>query len=143
MYQSIFKYIIVVEFTIFKNWMEHFSSSSYKRSGNLRLRVHFCWKYTYQQQQHNSVDIITESYTIWINFTFVTGRGSGSYVGGWLISVIGTRESFRLMGFLAIAGGVAYGLLHYFWLRKVELQERDEDVTTAAAGNANCESSLK
>ena len=47
------------------------------------------------------------------------------------------------MGFLAIAGGVAYGLLHYFWLRKVELKERDEDVTTAAAGNANCESSLK
>jgi hypothetical protein len=39
------------------------------------------------------------------------------------------------MGFLAIAGGVAYGLLHYFWLRKVELQEKD-DVTTAAAGNA-------
>jgi len=64
-------------------------------------------------------------------------------VGGWLISVIGTRASFRLMGFLAIAGGVAYGLLHYFWLRKVELKERDEDVTTAAAGNANCESSLK
>ena len=90
-----------------------------------------------------SVDIITESYTIWTNFTFVTGRGSGSYVGGWLISVIGTRESFRLMGFLAIAGGVAYGLLHYFWLRKVELKEREEDVTTATAGNANCKSSLK
>lgn len=122
--------------------MEHFSSSSYKRSGNLRLRIKLSWQYTYQQQQHNSVDIITESYTIWINFTCVTGRGSGSYVGGWLISIIGTRASFRLMGFLAIAGGVAYGLLHYFWLRKVELQERDEDVVTAAAGNANCESSL-
>lgn len=115
--------------------MEHSSSSSYKMSGNLRLRVKFYWKYTYRQQQHNSVDIITELLTIWINFTFVTGRGSGSYVGGWLISVTGTRESFRLMGFMAIAGGVAYGLLHYFWLRKVELNERDEDVMTAAAGN--------
>lgn len=123
--------------------MEHFSASSHKRSGYLRLRVKFSWKCTYLQQQHNSVDIITESRTIWINFTFVTGRGGGSYVGGWLISVIGTRASFRLMGFLAIAGGVAYGLLHYFWLRKVELKERDEDVTTAAGGNANCESSLK
>lgn len=44
------------------------------------------------------------------------------------------------MGFLAIAGGVAYGLLHYFWLRKVELKERDEDVTTAAAGSTACKS---
>jgi hypothetical protein len=123
--------------------MEHYSSCSYKRSGNLRLVVKFSWKYTYQEQQNNSVDIIPESHTIWISFTFVTGRGSGSCVGGWLISVIGTRASFRLMGFLAIAGGVAYGLLHYFWLRKVELKERDEDVTTAAAGNTNCESSLK
>ncbi|XP_021942576.1 uncharacterized protein LOC110841378 isoform X2 [Zootermopsis nevadensis] len=66
---------------------------------------------------------------------FSLGRGSGSYVGGWLISVMGTRESFRLMGFLAIAGGVAYGLLHYFWLRKVELNGKDED---AAATTAEC-----
>jgi hypothetical protein len=47
------------------------------------------------------------------------------------------------MGFLAIAGGVAYGLLHYFWLRKVELNGKGEDVTAAVAGNANCKSSLK
>lgn len=65
-----------------------------------------------------------------------TGRGSGSYVGGWLISVMGTRESFRLMGFLAIAGGVAYGLLHYFWLRKVELNGKDEDAAATTAGNS-------
>ncbi|PNF26153.1 hypothetical protein B7P43_G04442 [Cryptotermes secundus] len=64
---------------------------------------------------------------------FSLGRGSGSYVGGWLISVMGTRESFRIMGFLAIAGGVAYGLLHYFWLRKVELNAKDEDAAAAAA----------
>jgi hypothetical protein len=69
-----------------------------------------------------------------------TGRGSGSYVGGWLISVMGTRESFRIMGFLAIAGGMAYGLLHYFWLRKVELSRKDEDAAAAAAGNATHDS---
>lgn len=69
-----------------------------------------------------------------------TGRGSGSYVGGWLISVMGTRESFRIMGFLAIAGGVAYGLLHYFWLRKVELNGKDEDAAAAAAGNSDRDS---
>jgi hypothetical protein len=49
---------------------------------------------------------------------------------------MGTRESFRIMGFLAIAGGVAYGLLHYFWLRKVELTGKEEDAAAAAAGNA-------
>jgi hypothetical protein len=53
---------------------------------------------------------------------------------------MGTRESFRLMGFLAIAGGVAYGLLHYFWLRKVELSGKDEDAAAAAAGNASHDS---
>jgi hypothetical protein len=57
-------------------------------------------------------------------------------MGGWLISITGTRESFRIMGFLAIAGGVVYGLLHYFWLRKVELNGKDEDAAAAAAGNA-------
>jgi hypothetical protein len=53
---------------------------------------------------------------------------------------MGTRESFRIMGFLAIAGGVAYGLLHYFWLRKVELNGKDEDAAAAAAGNSDRDS---
>jgi hypothetical protein len=61
-------------------------------------------------------------------------------MGGWLISITGTRESFRIMGFLAIAGGVAYGLLHYFWLRKVELNGKDEDAAVAAAGNTGRDS---
>nr|CAD7397205.1 unnamed protein product [Timema cristinae] len=47
-------------------------------------------------------------------------RGSGSFFGGLLIGTVGTRESFRIMGMLAIVGGITYGLLHYFWLRKVE-----------------------
>jgi len=89
-----------------------------------------CWHYKIMQNMDNS-DICC------------SGRGSGSYVGGWLISVMGTRESFRLMGFLAIAGGVAYGLLHHFWLRKVELKGKDEDAAAAAAGNAGHDSLVK
>nr|CAD7602507.1 unnamed protein product [Timema genevievae] len=52
--------------------------------------------------------------------SYQTGRGSGSFFGGLLIGTVGTRESFRIMGMLAIVGGITYGLLHYFWLRKVE-----------------------
>ncbi|XP_071441996.1 uncharacterized protein [Hetaerina americana] len=51
---------------------------------------------------------------------FSLGRGSGSFVGGFLLGSVGTRESFRIMGYLAGAGGVVYGVLHYFWLKKLE-----------------------
>ncbi|XP_046383523.1 uncharacterized protein LOC124154065 [Ischnura elegans] len=51
---------------------------------------------------------------------FSLGRGSGSFVGGFLLGSVGTRQSFRIMGYLAAAGGVLYGLLHYFWLKKLE-----------------------
>lgn len=47
------------------------------------------------------------------------GRGSGSFGGGLLIASLGTREAFRYMGLIAFLGGVLYGLLHYFWLRKI------------------------
>ncbi|KAJ9586879.1 hypothetical protein L9F63_019523 [Diploptera punctata] len=63
---------------------------------------------------------------------FSLGRGSGSYLGGWLISIVGTRESFRIMGFLAIVGGLAYGMLHFCWLKKVELTGKEQNPTEAA-----------
>lgn len=64
------------------------------------------------------------SYYAWSAFFFYyvfTGRGSGSFGGGLLIASLGTREAFRYMGLIAFLGGVAYGLLHYFWLRKINM----------------------
>ncbi|XP_034835100.1 major facilitator superfamily domain-containing protein 6-A-like [Maniola hyperantus] len=52
---------------------------------------------------------------------FSLGRGSGSFGGGLLIASLGTREAFRYMGLIAFLGGVLYGLLHYFWLRKTTM----------------------
>ncbi|XP_072946601.1 major facilitator superfamily domain-containing protein 6-like isoform X2 [Epargyreus clarus] len=52
---------------------------------------------------------------------FSLGRGSGSFGGGLLIASLGTREAFRYMGLIAFLGGVLYGLLHYFWLRKIKM----------------------
>ncbi|XP_067010301.2 major facilitator superfamily domain-containing protein 6-A [Anabrus simplex] len=60
---------------------------------------------------------------------FSLGRGSGSFLGGFLIGTLGTRESFRFMGIMAIVGGIAYGALHYFWLRHVE--RRSENTSPA------------
>lgn len=51
---------------------------------------------------------------------FSLGRGSGSFVGGFLIAEVGTREAFRYMGLCAVVGGICYGLLHLFWLRKFD-----------------------
>lgn len=55
------------------------------------------------------------------------GRGSGSFAGGFLISSFGTREAFRYMGSVACLGGISYGLLHFFWLRKMRDTRDDED----------------
>ncbi|KAK6637376.1 hypothetical protein RUM44_007792 [Polyplax serrata] len=52
---------------------------------------------------------------------FSLGRGSGSFVGGLLISTVGTRKSFRIMGLIAIGGGFSYFLLHYLWLRNLRV----------------------
>ncbi|XP_038207572.1 uncharacterized protein LOC119829246 [Zerene cesonia] len=53
---------------------------------------------------------------------FSLGRGSGSFGGGLLIASLGTREAFRYMGLIAFLGGVLYGLLHYFWLRNINMK---------------------
>ncbi|KAG8234738.1 hypothetical protein J437_LFUL000973 [Ladona fulva] len=63
---------------------------------------------------------------------FSLGRGSGSFVGGFLLGSVGTRESFRIMGYLAGAGGVLYGILHYFWLKKLQRPAAQEEVAENA-----------
>lgn len=51
---------------------------------------------------------------------FSLGRGSGSFFGGFLIGEVGTREAFRYMGLVAVAGGLAYKFIHSIWLRKYD-----------------------
>uniref|UniRef100_A0A182LXW2 Major facilitator superfamily associated domain-containing protein n=1 Tax=Anopheles culicifacies TaxID=139723 RepID=A0A182LXW2_9DIPT len=59
---------------------------------------------------------------------FSLGRGSGSFFGGFLIGEVGTREAFRYMGLVAVAGGLAYKFIHSIWLRKYDNPDADEDV---------------
>lgn len=66
---------------------------------------------------------------------FSLGRGSGSFVGGLLIGTHGTRESFRLMGVLAVVGGGAYWLLHRYWLHTLHRQTRELAAAVAEAFN--------
>ncbi|XP_021700566.1 uncharacterized protein LOC5566438 isoform X2 [Aedes aegypti] len=58
---------------------------------------------------------------------FSLGRGSGSFFGGFLIGEVGTREAFRYMGLVAVAGGIAYKFIHAIWLRKYDNPELDEE----------------
>uniref|UniRef100_A0A8D8GW67 Major facilitator superfamily domain-containing protein 6-A n=1 Tax=Culex pipiens TaxID=7175 RepID=A0A8D8GW67_CULPI len=59
---------------------------------------------------------------------FSLGRGSGSFFGGFLIGEVGTREAFRYMGLVAVAGGLAYKFIHAIWLRKYDNPDADDDV---------------
>uniref|UniRef100_A0A182IT32 Major facilitator superfamily associated domain-containing protein n=1 Tax=Anopheles atroparvus TaxID=41427 RepID=A0A182IT32_ANOAO len=58
---------------------------------------------------------------------FSLGRGSGSFFGGFLIGEVGTREAFRYMGLVAVAGGLAYKFIHAIWLRKYDNPDADEE----------------
>lgn len=51
---------------------------------------------------------------------FSLGRGSGSFVGGFLIGEVGTRDAFRYMGLVAVAGGFMYKIIHAIWLKKFD-----------------------
>ncbi|XP_075992975.1 uncharacterized protein LOC142987902 [Anticarsia gemmatalis] len=69
---------------------------------------------------------------------FSLGRGSGSFGGGLLIASLGTREAFRYMGLIAFLGGVLYGLLHYFWLKNINMtgmQDACEPDTESGEGD--------
>ncbi|KAJ8735332.1 hypothetical protein PYW07_006952 [Mythimna separata] len=78
---------------------------------------------------------------------FSLGRGSGSFGGGLLIATLGTREAFRYMGLIAFLGGVLYGLLHYFWLKNINMTgmqnacepEANETIESGEADKLNAE----
>lgn len=77
--------------------------------------------------------VTTKLHSVIIMFGF-SGRGSGSFGGGLLIASLGTREAFRYMGLIAFLGGVLYGLLHYFWLRKISTSDLEYTCTEQYAG---------
>lgn len=60
---------------------------------------------------------------------FSIGRGSGSFIGGYLIKWVGIRQAFRLMGLGAMIAGGMYVLMHIAWLRKFDSPAmEDEDI---------------
>lgn len=38
-----------------------------------------------------------------------------------MIGTVGTRETFRYMGLVALAGGISYKIIHILWLKKFDL----------------------
>lgn len=46
------------------------------------------------------------------------GRGSGSFIGGQIISKYGIRDAFQIMGVFAGCSGVIYTVLYRCWLKK-------------------------
>ncbi|XP_070494972.1 major facilitator superfamily domain-containing protein 6 isoform X2 [Chironomus tepperi] len=59
---------------------------------------------------------------------FSLGRGSGSFVGGFMIGEVGTRDAFRYMGLIAVAGGIAYKVIYYVWLKRFDTDDDNVDV---------------
>lgn len=57
----------------------------------------------------------------------ISGRGSGSFIGGNLIGKVGIRHAFRIMGLVAIIAGIIYGMLHYYWLSKTEYALKEDE----------------
>lgn len=45
---------------------------------------------------------------------------SGSFVGGFMIGEVGTRDAFRYMGLIAVAGGIAYKVIYFIWLKRFD-----------------------
>lgn len=45
---------------------------------------------------------------------------SGSFFGGFMIGEVGTRDAFRYMGLVAVAGGIAYKIMYHIWLKKFD-----------------------
>jgi len=50
------------------------------------------------------------------------GRGSGSFIGGQIISKFGIRDAFQIMGVFAGCSGVIYTVLYRCWLKKHDLR---------------------
>lgn len=58
---------------------------------------------------------------------FSIGRGSGSFLGGNIIAKFGIRQSFRLVGLVAVVSGITYAALHLIWLRYITPTDEKDD----------------
>ncbi|XP_066158049.1 major facilitator superfamily domain-containing protein 6 [Euwallacea fornicatus] len=58
------------------------------------------------------------------------GRGSGSFIGGHIISKFGITDAFQIMGTVAAVSGLSYVILYSFWLKKHDLKIDEASVDT-------------
>ncbi|KAK9891521.1 hypothetical protein WA026_014758 [Henosepilachna vigintioctopunctata] len=58
---------------------------------------------------------------------FSIGRGSGSFVGGYIIGKVGIREAFQLMGLMSVVCGILYPFIHYVCIPNMETESEKED----------------
>lgn len=63
----------------------------------------------------------------------VSGRGSGSFAGGTMMSQFGARLAFRVMGIASGVMLVIYGIVYYAFIRKREKIYRKKAAAQAAA----------
>ncbi|XP_076032426.1 major facilitator superfamily domain-containing protein 6-like [Oratosquilla oratoria] len=57
---------------------------------------------------------------------YSVGRGVGAFMGGYLISELGTPGAFRVFGVIAVVGGILYFFAHIFILKKRVAQRERE-----------------
>ncbi|OQV14805.1 hypothetical protein BV898_10957 [Hypsibius exemplaris] len=60
------------------------------------------------------------------------GRGAGSFIGGFMISQIGARQTWRTFGYVCFACGTIYATLQCFWLRKLRIVTEKKSVYRSA-----------
>ncbi|KAK2714784.1 major facilitator superfamily domain-containing protein 6-A-like [Artemia franciscana] len=65
------------------------------------------------------------------------GRGTGSYLGGYFISIFGLRLSFQYMGTISAIAGITYAALHFSCLRKFERRRNNETEMTTVFDRKN------
>lgn len=59
---------------------------------------------------------------------FSIGRGSGSFLGGYIIGKVGIRQAFKYMGLMSVFCGMIYVIIHYICLANVDFDtEKDEE----------------
>ncbi|KAL3289336.1 hypothetical protein HHI36_022774 [Cryptolaemus montrouzieri] len=58
---------------------------------------------------------------------FSIGRGSGSFLGGFIIGKVGVRQAFKLMGLMAVGCGIIYSIIHYVCFTKIDFEPDKED----------------
>ncbi|XP_035227890.1 major facilitator superfamily domain-containing protein 6-like [Stegodyphus dumicola] len=63
------------------------------------------------------------------------GQGSGSMIGGSLMSVLGSRQAFRVMGGISGLVALTYSFLHLVWLRKESAQPQSRRASIKSFGS--------